>query len=135
MKQTIQTRINNFNIEAAKLYVGERIEFDVLIDLIRKRYYRLLIQDSVQYSQFTYEQLQILNDLFKKRKLMIILVSFGTAYKKPKCNTDIMHACDVKMFFDKGEVIVDSRYLDQTTSVKLFTPGRKKTVNEPTLFP
>jgi predicted ATP-dependent serine protease len=135
MKQTIRDRIINYDINASRLFVGDRIGFDDLIDNIRTKHYRMVIQDSVQYSQFTYDQLQTLNHEFKKRKMILVLISFGKTYKAPKCNTDIMHACDVKMFFDKGEVIVDSRYLEQTTTVRLFSPGKKKAVSEPSLFP
>ena len=134
LKKTMRDRANNFDISSKKLYVGEYINFDYMIEKIRRNYYRMLIIDSVQYSQFTYEQLKQLDAEFKKRKLVVILVSFGTALKSPKCNTDIMHACDIKMFFDKGVAIIESRYLSETKKARLFTPQTKTGVMQATLF-
>ncbi|MCT4645557.1 MAG: DNA repair protein RadA, partial [Carboxylicivirga sp.] len=124
-KKSMRDRSNNFNIEAKKLYVGVNIDFETLLEKIKRNYYRMIIIDSVQYMRFTYEQLQQLNAMFSKRKLIIVLVSFGTAYKKPACSNDIMHACDVKIFFDAGVATVDSRYLSATKKVRLFTPETK----------
>lgn len=122
LKKSFRDRSNNFNIESKKLYIGENIDFDTLTLKIQRNYYRLVIIDSVQYMRFTYEQLQELTKTFAKRKFIPVLVSFGTAYKKPACDVKIMHACDVKMFFDKGVATIDSRYLSATKKVRLFTP-------------
>jgi len=133
-KKSIRDRSNNFKIESPRLYVGENIGFDYLIEKIRRNYYRMVILDSVQYMQFTYEQLKELNTQFKKRKLILVLVSFGTAYKKPSCNNSIMHACDVKIFFDAGIATVDSRYLPEVRKTRIFTPKTSLAVQSPTLF-
>lgn len=125
-KKSIQDRSNLFKIESKKLYVGQSIYFDFLMKKIKANYYRMVIIDSVQYMNFTYQQLQELTETFKKRKLIPVLVSFGTAYKKPTCHADIMHACDIKMYFDAGMVTVDSRYLHETRKVRLFTPNGAK---------
>lgn len=133
-KKSMRDRTNNFKIEAKKLYVGANIDFDTLLDKIQRNYYRLVIIDSVQYMRFTYEQLQQLNAQFTKRKLMVILVSFGTAYKKPTCSNDIMHACDVKIFFDAGVATIDSRYLPTIKKVRLFTPQTTAIQSQQSLF-
>lgn len=132
-KKSIQDRINNFEISSVKLFIGEQISFDDMMRKIKSNYYRLAVIDSVQYMQFTYAQLIELNETFKKRKIVLIIVSSGQAYKKPDCSKDIMHACDVKMFFDKGEAIVDSRYKNQTVKTRIFTPDKAGIVQK-TLF-
>lgn len=130
----MQDRSNNFNIESEKLYIGENIDFDTLMIKIKRNYYRMVIIDSVQYMNFTYQQLQELNKTYLKRKLIPIYVSFGTAYKKPSCDPKIMHACDVKVFFDKGMATIDSRYLATTKKVRLFTPKTEVSMLQTSLF-
>ncbi len=133
LKKSMRDRANNFKIESSRLYVGQNIDFETLLLKIRRNYYRLAIIDSVQYMQFTYEQLKQLNAEFAKRKLIVILVSFGTSYKKPACNNEIMHACDVKVFFDAGVATIDSRYLDTVKKIRLFSP-QTTAVQQKTLF-
>lgn len=132
LKKSMQDRTKNFKIESTKLFIGENLDFETLLYKIKRNYYRMVIIDSVQYMQFTYDQLKELNKTFTKRKLIPILVSFGTAYKKPTCNNDIMHACDVKIFFDAGVATIDSRYLDTIKKVRLFTP--QTSIIQKTLF-
>ena len=122
LKKSMRDRANNFQFSSKRLYVGQNIDFETLIDKIKRNYYRLVIIDSVQYMRFTYEQLKQLNFEFTKRKLLLILVSFGTAYKKPDCSNEIMHACDVKVFFDAGVATIDSRYLPTIKKTRLFKP-------------
>jgi archaellum biogenesis ATPase FlaH len=122
LKKSMRDRANNFKIESKRLYIGQNIDFNTLLDKIRRNYYRLAIIDSVQYMRFTYEQLKQLNAEFTKRKLIVILASFGTAYKNPSCSNEIMHACDVKVFFDAGVATIDSRYLDTVKKIRLFSP-------------
>ena len=124
LKKTIRDRAINFDINSTRLYIGEFIDFDTLVAKIKSNYYRMFIIDSVKYMRFTIDQLHELNALYRKRKIVTVLVSFGSAYKKPDCNFDLMHECDIKMFFDKGTVTVDSRYLDTTKKHRLFTPGQ-----------
>lgn len=133
LKKSMRDRANNFRIESRRLYIGQNIDFDTLVEKIRSNYYRLAIIDSVQYMRFTYEQLKQLNFEFTKRKLIVILVSFGTAYKSPSCSNEIMHACDVKVFFDAGVATIDSRYLDTIKKVRLFSP-QTTVISQTSLF-
>lgn len=134
LKKSMRDRANNFKIESKRLYIGQNIDFETLIDKIRRNYYRLAIIDSVQYMRFTYEQLQKLQFEFTKRKLIVILVSFGSAYKNPSCSKEIMHACDVKVFFDAGVATVDSRYLPTIKKTRLFTPQQSSIIQQQSLF-
>lgn len=134
LKKSMQDRSNNFNIESERLYIGENIDFKTLMIKIKDNYYRLVIIDSVQYMNFTYEQLKEFTKTYAKRKLTPIFVSFGTAYKKPDCSHKIMHACDVKVFFDKGVATIDSRYLDTTKKVRLFSPKTEIGKSQVSLF-
>ncbi|MFV0377818.1 MAG: hypothetical protein ACK5JD_11035 [Mangrovibacterium sp.] len=133
LKKSMRDRANNFRIESKRLYIGQNVDFDTLLEKIKSNYYRLAIIDSVQYMRFTYEQLKQLNFEFTKRKLLVILVSFGQAYKKPDCSAEIMHACDVKVFFDAGVATIDSRYLDTSKRIRLFSP-QMAVVQQKSLF-
>lgn len=124
LKKSFRDRSVNFAIDSPRLFIGEFIDFDTLLAKIKSNYYRMFVIDSVQYMSFTYKQLQELNETFRKRKIIPVLVSFGKTYKNPACELAIMHACDIKMYFDKGTVTIDSRYLDSTKKHRLFTPGQ-----------
>lgn len=126
LKKSMRDRAINFKLEASKLYIGSDLSFEELLDKIKRNYYRMAIIDSVQFMNFTYEQQKILFASFPKRKIIFVFVSFGTGYKKPKCSTDIMHACDIKLFFDAGKLTIDSRYKSETLQVELFKPQTKK---------
>jgi energy-coupling factor transporter ATP-binding protein EcfA2 len=126
LKKSLRDRTVNFNIESTKVFFGVNIDFQTLVVKIQKNHYRLVIIDSVQYMGFTYEQMQELNRMFSKRKIIFFYVSFGQTYKKPDCNKAIMHACDIKLFFDKGRLTIDSRYKSETLQVQLFKPELKR---------
>jgi predicted ATP-dependent serine protease len=53
VNQTVVDRINNFDISAKKLFIGNALTFDEMCDKIEKNYYRLVIIDSVKYMGFT----------------------------------------------------------------------------------
>lgn len=126
LKKSLQDRTVNFKLTSQKLFFGAHVDFEHLIDKIKRNHYRLVIIDSLQYMQLTYEQVQELLAVFAKRKIIFCFVSFATGYKKPKCNTDIMHACDIKLYFDAGKLTVDSRYKDEIVQKVLFKPSLKK---------
>lgn len=132
ISQTIQDRINNFNIDADKLYVANGLSFDRMCHYIQRNYYRLVIIDSVDYMKFTVDQLKELRTHFAKRLLSVIMVDFGKTEGNPKSGYDLIHASDVKLFFKNGRVHSTSRYLDQPIEKQLFTPKKAKT--QPTLF-
>ena len=45
-----------------------------------------------------------------------------------------MHACDVKIFFDKGVATIDSRYKGEINNTRLFTPKKAGIVEQGQLF-
>ena len=120
VNQTLRDRIVEFNIDAPKLYFGNKLSFDEMVDKIQRNYYRLVIIDSVQYMNFTYAQLKELTAKFSRRQLSIILVSFGTAKGSPTKATDLLHACDIKAYFKNGRVNITSRYLSKPVNKVLF---------------
>ena len=132
-KKTIQDRVINFNINSTKIGLGVSIPFEVMIDKIKKNHYSYVVIDSIQYMQFTYEQLKELNDFAKiKRKFGIIMVSFGNTIESPTRAIDHLHASDVKCFFKGGNVTITSRYTNQPVIKHLFQPARQN--QQPTLF-
>ena len=132
-RKTIQDRAIKFNINSPKIALGVSLPFDVMIQKIKSNHYSYLVIDSIQYMQFTYEQLQQLIETFKrKKKFGIILVSFGDVEDKPRGAIDHLHAADVKCYFKNGRVSIKSRYMDRPTHKTLFIPAK---VNQhPTLF-
>nr|WP_297164340.1 hypothetical protein [uncultured Dysgonomonas sp.] len=132
INQTIQDRINNFDIDAGKLWVANALPFDRMCDYIEKNYYRLVIIDSVKYMNFTFDQYRELRERFAKRLLSVIMVDFGKSEGSPASGVDLLHASDVKLYFKKGHVKSLSRYLDQPSEKQLFIPKQAK--KQPTLF-
>ncbi|NDW10472.1 hypothetical protein [Dysgonomonas sp. 520] len=122
VNQTIQDRVNNFNIDASKLYIANGLPFDRMCHYIEKNYYRLVIIDSVKYMNFTIDQLKELRERFAKRQLSVMMVDFGSSKGSPASGKDLIHASDVKMYFKDGRVHTISRYLDKPTERQLFVP-------------
>ncbi len=132
-RKTIQDRVINFNIGSPKIAIGVSLPFDAMIQKIRSNHYSYVVIDSIQYMQFTYDQLRELIDTMKrKRKFGIVLVSFGDIEDKPQGARDHLHAADVKCFFKNGRLSVKSRYMHMPTGRVLFQPNRAG--NHPTLF-
>ncbi|WP_165020148.1 ATPase domain-containing protein [Dysgonomonas sp. ZJ279] len=120
--KTIQDRVNNFDIDAKRLWIADSFSFDEMCHYIEKNYYRLIIIDSVKYMSFTNEQLKRLKELFAKRQLSIVMIDFGKALGSPASGIDLLHASDIKLYFKRGSVHAISRYLDQPVKYQLFTP-------------
>lgn len=134
VNQTIQDRINEWNIDASKLFFGNALNFDRMVDVIRKNHYRVVIIDSVKYMDFTADQLKELRETFAKRKLSIIMVNFGDKLGVPSgtYGKDLLHASDVKCFFKAGCLNVTSRYLPAPVDKVLF--GKTIPSKQLTLF-
>jgi len=132
VNQTVIDRINNFEITAKKLFIGNALNFDEMCEKIEKNYYRLVIIDSVKYMNFTFAQLKELRTRFAKRQIIVIMVDFGKAKGKPQSSIDLLHAADVKMYIKQGHINSVSRYLPTEVNYTLFKP--QKSSNYPTLF-
>jgi predicted ATP-dependent serine protease len=123
LNQTLRDRIVKFGITAPKLYFSNGLTFEELMKKIRSNYYRCVIIDSVQYALFTVEQLKELRHVYAKRKIMVVLVSFGTAVGSTKNANDLLHAADIKCFVKAGTMEVISRYLHEPQNIRLFKPN------------
>lgn len=122
INQTLRDRINEWHIDARRLFVGNALKFDRMVDVIRKNHYRAVLIDSVKYMDFTDEQLKELREVFAKRKLAIVMVNFGDKPGIPSgtWGKDLLHASDVKCFFKGGRLVVTSRYLQAPVERVLF---------------
>jgi len=132
--QTIQNRINNYDIDAVKLFIGDAMTFEDMCTVIEKNYYRLIVIDSVKYMAFTFNQLKELRKRFANRQLCIVMVDFGSSKGIPDSGKDLIHASDVKMYFKNGRVYSISRYLETPVELQLFHPNKSQTAQQ-TLFP
>lgn len=130
--QTIQDRINNFNINANRLWIGDCYDFEELCDHIQRTYCKLIVIDSVKYMRFTVEQLKELRERFARRQLSIVMIDFGASKGNPASGKDLLHASDIKMYFKDGMVHSISRYLKNPVKKRLFIPQTEK--KQPTLF-
>lgn len=128
--QTIQNRINNYDIDAVKLFIGDAMTFEDMCTVIEKNYYRLIVIDSVKYMSFTFNQLKELRKRFANRQLCIVMVDFGSAKGSPDSGKDLIHASDVKMYFKNGRVYSISRYLDTPVELQLFHPNKSQTAQQ-----
>ncbi len=131
VRKTIQDRVLDFEIEADKLWIADAMPFERMMYKITRNYYRLVVIDSIQYMEFTFDQLQEMRETFAKRHLSILMVSFGKKNNPDKAK-EHLHACDVKCFFSNGKVLSYGRYLSKPVTKQLFVPTG--TVNHPTLF-
>lgn len=129
--QTIQERCIQWNVGAPKLYIGRALPFERMIDKIDRNRYRFLFIDSIQYMDFTYEQLRELRARYARRKLAVVMISFVTGLGNPDRSKDQLHASDVKCFFKGGHLHVISRYLPTPVDHRLFIMSRS---TQQTLF-
>ena len=130
--KTIQDRVNNFDINAKRLWIADCYSFEEMCDHIQRTYCKLIVIDSVKYMNFTIAQLKELRERFAKRHLTIVMVDFGSSKGSPASGKDLIHASDVKMYFKDGRVHSISRYLGKPIEKQLFTP--QSTKKQPTLF-
>jgi len=129
--QTIQQRCLEWKIDAPKLYVGRALCFDRMMDKIERNKYRVVFIDSLQYMDFTYEQLKEMRSRFSRRKIALIMISFGSSSGNPDRAKDHLHASDVKCFFKGGHLHIISRYLNHPVDHQLFIMNKS---NQQTLF-
>lgn len=119
--KTLRDRIAEYGIDSKKLWIADQWSFEKVLEKNRTGHYRLLVFDSVQYMRFTPEQLKTLFAAFPKRKMAVLLISFGSS--KPG-STDgankLLHACDVKLHFYQGQVYSHGRYIKHPIKKQLF---------------
>lgn len=71
--RTLQERIIQNNIEAPRLFFGHKETFDALMDdSFRRRYYRMVVIDSVQYMGLNYLQYKQLISKYKRTAFVFI---------------------------------------------------------------
>lgn len=133
--KTLQDRIINLGISKAnapKLYFGRDLTFEEVKHKIKSNHYKLVVIDSVQYSDFTIDMLHDLRLTFKRKKIAFFFVSFGTSKGKTDGAKDLLHASDVKLYFHNGKVLSHGRYIEQQIEKVLFTPLKQEEVEEST---
>jgi predicted ATP-dependent serine protease len=125
--KTLQDRINECNIQSRKLYFGRDLSFEELKKKMKANHYHFVIIDSVQYANFSIEQLEDFRMTFKKKKRMgLIFVSFGTGLGKTDGAKELLHASDVKLYFHNGKVLSHGRYIKEQIEQVIFTPLKKE---------
>lgn len=118
--KSVVERTKEWSIDSEKLYFAGRITYEQMVEKVHKNKYRVVVIDSLQYANFTYQQLIAFRERFKKRNIILIMISFGTALGKTLGFNDHLHASDVKMYFNQGHVTVVSRYNSKVVKKRLF---------------
>jgi DNA replication protein DnaC len=124
--KSVVERTKRWNIDSEKLYFAGRMNYDQLVDKVHKNKYRVLVIDSLQYANFTYQNLIDFRARFKKRNIILLMLSFGNALGKTLGFNDHLHASDVKLYFNQGELTSVSRYLGSVVKKQLFKPEEVK---------
>jgi len=134
LNKTLQDRVRDYlpNGSHPKLYFAPAWPFDYLMAKIKTNKYRVIVIDSVQYMNFSYEQLKQLRDVYKKRQIILVLVSFGTDLNKPVGDTKLLHASDVKIYINDGKLYSKARGKKgyKTTLFKVAEAVESKTLFE-----
>ena len=121
--KTFQDRIERNNIGSENLFIGHKVSFeDMMSESFRKKYYKFVVIDSLQYMKLTYEQYKQLTERY--RNMSFIFISQMNGRGKIKGGTDIAHAVDVKIHCFEGMARVESRFA-QVRTIKLFDKNEK----------
>ena len=126
--RTFKKRANDFLPPfnpLVKFHTGEEYDFETLCRYIERSKYRVVVIDSVQYMRFTVEQLTEMRQRFKRRKFILIMISFGTGVGSTDGANKLLHACDVKLHVKNGKLTSHGRGLDAVVVKQLFTPAKK----------
>lgn len=126
VNKSVRDRCEKHGIDYPKLSFTPGLPFERLMHKIKTTGPRVVVIDSVQYSKLTEEQLRTLRTTFAKRKLVVILVSFGTGEGSTLGANALLHDADVKMWHHKGQVTVHSRFLGESVEATLFKPTLKR---------
>ncbi len=131
ISQSLQTRCRNHNITAeSNIFFGDRLTFEDFCEKMKRGRYRVGIIDSLQYMKFTYAQYQKLVELFPTKAF--IFISQVNQSGKAKGGSDILHACDMKVYVNRGKATIHSRYGTGEKTLTLYRPASDK--RTPNLF-
>lgn len=129
--KTLQDRLNSNNITASNLFFGHKVSFEEMMDdSFKRKYFKTIFIDSLQYMNMTYTQYKQLTDKYKNKSFVFISQINGRG--KIKGGTDISHAVDVKIFTKDGYAKVQSRFAEEKT-VQIFEK-KKKTGHQLPIF-
>jgi predicted ATP-dependent serine protease len=126
INKTVRDRCIKHGVDYPKLSFTPGLSFERLMHKIRTTGPRVVVIDSVQMAGISSDQVKELRETFKKRKLVVILVSFGTGEGSTKGANDLLHDADVKMWHHKGQLTVHSRFVGEAVEVTLFKPTIKR---------
>lgn len=118
--KSVVDRIEQWGIDGENMFFAGRMSFDDFMEKVKKNKYRVIVIDSLQYAEFTYDQLKKFREVFKKRHIILIMISFGTALGKTLGFNDHLHASDVKLYFNQGVVTSHGRYIGKPIKKTLF---------------
>jgi len=116
--KTFQDRIRERKIDAAKLFVADRLPFDEMVDKTKRNHYRALFIDSLKFMDFGISEYKNLTATYPKKAM--IFLGHGDKLGQLDFGKDILKACDIKIFINNGKAHITSRYLGETKEVELF---------------
>lgn len=122
INKTLQSRVIENNIDGPKLYFIAGLSHEQRMAFIRRRKPRVVVIDSVQMARLTYAQLIEMREMFRKRNIIFILVSFGKGLYQCAGAESLHHSADIKLHFRSGMLTAQSRYTGKQIKVRLFKP-------------
>lgn len=123
ISETFKRRAIENNITSQKLFLLHKCSFEeIMDDSFKRKHYKTLVIDSVQYMRFTYEQYKQLIDKYPSKIILVINQANGKGGIKG--GTDISHAVDATVYCSKGYAHIESRFTSKKT-VQIYTPTKQ----------
>ena len=119
ISQTFRDRVISNNVKNEdKIFLLEKYTFEEMMDeAFKRRYYKVLVIDSIQYMGMTYDQYKRLVDKYPSK--IFLFISQANGRGKIKGGTDVSHAVDVMFHCIHGNDRVESRFAEEKT-IKIF---------------
>ncbi|MGL5133266.1 MAG: AAA family ATPase [Planktothrix sp.] len=123
--KTFQDRVTQLNIQRLdKIFLLEKYRFEEMMsDDFKRKNYKVIVIDSVNYMSLTYEQYKALRDKYP-HKILLFIQQMGNR-GNPKGGTDIYHATDIKVTCMGGKAKFEGRYAPERT-VQIFEKKTQK---------
>jgi predicted ATP-dependent serine protease len=111
--KTFQDRVESNKIQNLdKIFLLEKYSFEEMMsDDFKRKSYKVVVIDSSNYMNLTYEQFKQLINRYPSK--IFIIISQMNGKGKIKGGTDILHAADIKVFCYEGTAKVESRFAEE----------------------
>ena len=107
----LQDRVGNLDIKNLDNIFIQKYKFEEMMDdEFKRRYYKTIVFDSIQYMKFTYDEYKQFHQKYPRK--ILLFVSQVNGKGGAKGGTDFGHAVDVTIHCKNGMARVDSRFAE-----------------------